>query len=78
VVSAIHRMGTIQSALASEIGISRQHLSEIINSEKTSDYTRSLVEDGLRSYAKKRGIDYDSEIIAPEREVSVGLTNRKE
>lgn len=78
VVSAIHRMGIIQSALAAEIGISRQHLCEIINSEKTSDYTRSLVEDGLRSYAGKHGIDYDRDIIAPEKESLAGLTSGKE
>ena len=67
VVSALHRMRMSRESLAKEIGFSRQRLYNVINSDNPSDYSRSLVEDGLRSYAAKHGFDYE-ELVASENQ----------
>ena len=59
VVGTLHRMRVSREGFAKEIGISRQRLYEILNSDSQSEYTRSLVENGLRSYAEKLEIDYN-------------------
>lgn len=75
VISACHRMGITRDALAKEMGVNRTYLSKILNKKRTTEYTRSLVEEALRSQAKRLGFNYDEDVLATESDFSRGLTN---
>ena len=59
VVGVMHRMGMTVQALAVEIGGQRTYASKLLNTANHMEQTRSKVEQGLRSFAKERGIDFD-------------------
>ena len=78
VISALHRMGVTRETLAKEMGVHRSYLSKILNKRKTTAYTRSLVEEGLRICAKNIGLDYERDVLSNESDLEAGLTKKEE
>ena len=65
VVGVMHRMYMTKTALAKEMGLSREYVSRVLNSEdEQSDAMRIKVETALESFAKSRKISF-SELWNP-------------
>ena len=65
VVGVMHRMYMTKTALAKEMGVSREYASRILNSLDQTTETRIKVESALESFARSRGI-YFNDLIRPE------------
>ena len=65
VVGVMHRMYMTKTALAKEMGVSREYASRIINSAEQTTEARIKVESALESFARSRGI-YFNDLWKPE------------
>ena len=59
VVGVMHRMYMTKTALAKEMGVSREYASRIINSTDQAAEARIKVEAALESFAQSRGICFN-------------------
>ena len=60
------------------MGVHRTYLSKSLNKRKTTAYTRSLVEEGLRKCAIGVGLDYEKDVLTNESDLEDGLTKKEE
>ena len=60
VVGAMHRMYMTKTALAKEMGVSREYASRILNSLDQTTEARIKVESALESFARSRGICFNN------------------
>ena len=65
VVGVMHRMYMTKTALAKEMGVSREYASKIVNSLNQTVEARIKVEAALESFARSRGI-YFNDLFKPE------------
>ncbi len=65
VVGVMHRRYMTKTALAKEMGVSREYASRIINSAEQTTEARIKVESALESFARSRGI-YFNDLWKPE------------
>ena len=59
IVAVMHRCWINYSELASEAGLSRQRLYNILKTEPIRDYTRQKIDEALRSCLRKKGLNPD-------------------
>lgn len=65
VKGVMHRMYMTESALAKEMGVSRQYASKVLNSSSQTTESRIKVEAALESFARSRDI-YFNDLWTPE------------
>lgn len=53
------RCGITQQELAMECHVARTYVSRLLNKEKPSDLSKELIETGLRSCARNRGVEFE-------------------